>query len=214
MADALLHKEREDTGTAAAERRKASRHDAELAKSIGANLRRLRVRQGYSLERLATASDVSRAMLSQIELGKSVPTISLLWKVAKALGVPFSALNVDGASSPSQILRADATKILTSQDGTFTSRALFPHDSPRKVEFYELELAPYAAEHAVAHAPGTMENLIVTVGEVEIVVGAETHRLSRKDAILFQADVPHIYRNVSAEKSILYLVMSYAESIG
>ena len=186
---------------------------ADLAISIGRNLRRLRVRQGYSLERLATASGVSRAMLGQIELGKSVPTISLLWKVAKALGVPFSALNVDGESFSNRVLRADEAKILTSRDGRFTSRALFPHDAERRVEFYEIELAPHATEKASAHAPGTLENLIVTAGEVEISVGGETHHLKAKDAILFQADLPHVYKNVCAEKAVIYLVMSYADPV-
>lgn len=190
-------------------------HDAaELALSIGSNLRRLRTRQGLSLERLANISGVSRAMLSQIELGKSVPTISLLWKVAKALGVPFSALSHDGAPASSRIMRAGASKILTSSDGHFSSRALFPHDESRKVEFYELELAPNTEERAEAHALGTIENLVVTEGSVEIAVGGEIHRLGKKDAILFQADVPHIYRNVSAEKAIMYLVMIYAEPVG
>jgi transcriptional regulator with XRE-family HTH domain len=187
---------------------------ADIALSIGRNLRRLRVRQGYSLERLANVSGVSRAMLGQIELGKSVPTISLLWKVAKALGVPFSALNVDGTTLANRVLRAGEAKILTSRDGTFTSRALFPHDTERKVEFYELELAPYAVENADAHAPGTIENLIVAAGEVEIRVGGETHRLGVKDAIFFQADVPHVYQNVGAEKAVIYLVMSYADPVG
>jgi len=186
---------------------------AALAESIGKNLRKLRVRHGYSLERLAQASGVSRAMLGQIELGKSVPTISLLWKVAKALDVPFSALNVDGEPSSSTVLRASDAKVLASHDGSFLSRALFPYDGARKVEFYELELAAHSEERAGAHTPGTVENLIVSKGEVLIVAGGETHLLKEKDAILFQADVPHIYRNVGAEKAIMYLVMSYTDLV-
>lgn len=185
-----------------------------LAQSIGRNLRRLRTKHGLSLEKLAKVSGVSRAMLGQIELGKSVPTISLLWKVARALGVPFSALNIDTAPTSSVVLRAEKAKILTSADGSFASRALFPHDGERNVEFYELTLAPNAEEHADAHAMGTIENLIVTAGEVEIIVGEERHRLKKKDAIVFQADVPHIYRNLGNEKAEMYLVMSYAESVG
>ena len=67
----------------------------ELASRVGNNLRRLRTKRGHSLERLAKLSGVSRAMLGQIELGRSVPTIALLWKVARALEVPFSALTSD-----------------------------------------------------------------------------------------------------------------------
>jgi transcriptional regulator with XRE-family HTH domain len=209
----------EKNPTSAGDRKRDSWPDpkqstADLALSIGQNLRRLRVKQGYSLERLANVSGVSRAMLGQIELGKSVPTISLLWKVAKALDVPFSALSVvDGDHVPNRLLLAKEAKLLTSRDGSFTSRALFPHDGERKVEFYELELKAHAAEHAVAHAAGTIENLIVVSGEVEIKVGSDTYRLGAKDAILFQADVPHVYRNVSDTTALMYLVMSYADPV-
>ena len=191
----------------------AKQETAVLAESIGRNLRSLRVRRGYSLERLAKASGVSRAMLGQIELGKSVPTISLLWKVAKALDVPFSALNVDLEVANSVVLRAKDAKILSSQDGSFSSRSLFPHDTSRKVEFYELEMAPHSEERAHAHAPGTIENLVITQGEVTVVVGAESHQLKAQDAILFQADVDHIYRNNGPTKAVMYLVMSYTDII-
>src|SRR5579862_6217666 len=64
----------------------------DLTPEVGPNLRRMRVHRGLSLERLAHASGVSRAMLCQIELGQSAPTINVLWKIARALNVPFSAL--------------------------------------------------------------------------------------------------------------------------
>ena len=70
----------------------SSHADPELPAVLGRNLRRLRTSQGHSLERLAKQSGVSRAMLGQIETGKSVPTIALLWKVANALHVPFANL--------------------------------------------------------------------------------------------------------------------------
>jgi DNA-binding XRE family transcriptional regulator len=57
----------------------------DLAPVVGGNLRRLRTRRGLSLERLAQISGVSRAMLGQIELGQSAPTINVLWKIARAL---------------------------------------------------------------------------------------------------------------------------------
>jgi DNA-binding XRE family transcriptional regulator len=61
----------------------------DLTPVIGRNLRRLRRRRGLSLERLAKASGVSRAMLGQIELERSTPTINVVWKIATALDVPL-----------------------------------------------------------------------------------------------------------------------------
>lgn len=189
--------------------------EGDLTPVVGQNLRRLRVRRGLSLERLAVASGVSRAMLSQIELGQSTPTINVLWKVASALELPFSALLGNrGSTNGPRVLRADAAKLLSSRDGRFTSRALFPFDEPRRVEFYELRLAARGVEQAEAHAPGTVENLVVSAGALEVELNGEAHALGTGDAMTFPADVPHTYRNPSDEPATGYLVMIYAEQLG
>lgn len=154
-------------------------------------------------------------MLGQIETGKSVPTISLLWKVATALDVPFAALIAARHSEGTVVLRRDRAKVLASNEGSFTSRALFPFDGERKVEFYELRLAPFHREYAEAHAAGTRENLVVVRGTVEIVPAGEGPKvLAEGDAILFEADRPHIYRNLGSSEAVLYLVMTYVETVG
>ena len=192
-------------------------HPAEstdLAPVVGSNLRRLRTRRGLSLERLAQISGVSRAMLGQIELGQSAPTINVLWKIARALEVTFSALISARTQSGALVLRSAESKILTSKDRSFSSRALFPFDEPRRVEFYELRLAASSVEEADAHPPGTSENLVVTAGTLEIDVAGDTHRLETGDSILFEADTPHAYRNPGRVEAVMYLVMTYAEEIG
>ncbi len=186
----------------------------DLAPVVGANLRRLRTKRGLSLERLAQLSGVSRAMLGQIELGQSAPTINVLWKISRALEVTFSALMSSRSQSGALVMRSDQAKLLTSKDRSFSSRALFPFDEPRRVEFYELRLASGGVEDADAHAPGTSENLVVTAGTVEIDVAGETHRLTAGDSILFEADSPHAYRNPGKGDAVMYLVMTYAEEVG
>jgi len=184
----------------------------EVPPALGPNLRRLRSKRGLSLERLARRSGVSRAMLSQIELGQSAPTINLLWKVARALEVPFSGLIERSTDKAAVVLPARSGKLLANQDGTFTSRALFPFDDRRnRTEFYELRLKPAGAERAAPHPPGTTENLVLTAGAVEIEVDDVAHRLNVGDAILFSADVPHSYRNLGSAEAVMYLVMTYVE---
>jgi transcriptional regulator with XRE-family HTH domain len=172
------------------------------------------MRRSLSLEKLSRLSGVSRAMLGQIELGQSAPTVNVLWKIGTALEVPFSALITSRPTSSFHVLRADQSKRLASNDGSFVSRALFPFDEPRRVEFYELRLAPGGAEHADAHPPGTVENLVVSRGAVEIETGGVVHSLGSGDAVVFEADTPHAYRNPGDVEALMYLVMTYAESVG
>lgn len=180
-----------------------------FSRAVGTNLRRLRRRRGLSLERLSQASGVSRAMLGQVELGRSTPTINVLWKIARALDVSFSALITHPSAASPTVLRASEGRTLTSHSGAFVSRALFPFDSPRAVEFYELRLAPASVERADAHPPGTNEHLVVVVGELEMIVDGIRHRLSAGDAIVFAADVQHEYWNSGQVPLQMYLVMTY-----
>ena len=186
----------------------------DLTPVLGANLRRLRSRRNLSLEKLAKLSGVSRAMLGQIELGQSAPTVNVLWKIGTALEVPFSALITSRPTASFHVMKADQAKRLASSDGTFVSRALFPFDEPRRVEFYELRLAPGGVERADAHPPGTVENLVVSRGHMEIEAGSGTHALGPGDAVVFEADAPHAYRNAGDVEVIMYLVMTYADTVG
>lgn len=200
------------TPTGQDERQRTDREAQELKRRVGENLVRLRKRRGLSLERLAALSGVSRAMLGQIEAGDSTPTIALLWKVARGLDVRFADLLGDDSSEDVQVLTAGSAKILRSSDGAFESRALFPFDSSRRAEFYELRLRGGHAEHAEAHAHGTYENLIVQSGRLRLTIGdGEPVELRTGDAVYFRADVPHVYENCGTRDTLMYLVMTYAE---
>lgn len=60
--------------------------------AFGAALRELRVGRGYSQEALSLESGVKRNFISLIETGQNQPTISTIYKLAKALGLSASAL--------------------------------------------------------------------------------------------------------------------------
>jgi len=183
----------------------------DLPLRVGENLRRLRTRNGLSLERLSRASGVSRAMLSQIELGRSVPSVTVLWKISRALEVPLSAFTAQITGTEITVLRAHRAKVLSSRNGRFSSRALFPFAGPRRVEFYEMRLAARAVEDADPHPPGTVENLVLAQGSLDMVIAGTSHRLEDGDAIHFVADRPHSYRNIGPIEALFYLVMLYPD---
>jgi transcriptional regulator with XRE-family HTH domain len=188
--------------------------DDNLGLVVGLNVKRLRARRSLSLEALARLSGVSRAMLGQIETGRSVPTINVVWKIARAFAVPFSNLIATAHADRIRVFPAKGAKLLTSASGAFSSRALFPFDGERRTEFYELRLKAAGVEEAEPHALGTMENLVVVSGTLEIEIGGETRQLGPGDAILFQADQPHVYRNSGTADALAYLVMTYVEPTG
>jgi len=59
-----------------------------------------------------------------------------------------------------------------------------------------------------------MENLVVSHGRVEIEVDGHRETLEEGDAIVFEAGAPHRYVNVGEGEALMYLVMTYAETVG
>jgi transcriptional regulator with XRE-family HTH domain len=178
---------------------------------IGANLKRLRTRQGHSLERLSKLAGVSRAMLSQIETGKSVPTISLLLKIADALGVSLATLVSKPASQQTKVLTRASAPVLSSNGGRFLARALFaPSGNDARVEFYECRIAARHRETLEPQVGGTRETIVVVKGRIELVVGVDQPlQLAEGDAALFQADVERCLRNPEAYETVLFRVVTF-----
>lgn len=64
----------------------------DLARILGANVRRERKRLGKSQEELALDAAMKRAYLSDLERGTRNPSIKAIARLAAALGVPPSSL--------------------------------------------------------------------------------------------------------------------------
>lgn len=72
-------------------------HDAESVVQLGLRLRQARQRSGLSLRALARELGVSASFVSQLENGKSQPSVATLFSLAQLLGVSIDELFDHGA---------------------------------------------------------------------------------------------------------------------
>lgn len=150
-----------------------------------------------TLQKLATAASCSESMISKIETGRVKPSLTMLSRLAAALGVNVSTFFDDGAD-PEVVTRAGArprldTDALRRGDGIALER-LAPHADGALLQ---------ANLHIVAGG-GASDGLIVHVGEeigylvegeLELEVDGRTYLLRPGDSFHFPSDLPHGYRN-------------------
>lgn len=180
----------------------------DVAFIVGTNLKRLRKANGYSLERLAELSRVSRAMLGQIETGRSIPTISVLWKIADALGVPVTGLVATDASTPLVVTRKAQMPLVSSSEGRFERRNLLPVTRNRQTELYEVHIAPAHTEQLELLPDGGAHHLVVMRGSLFLSAGSDlTEALSEGDAATVDASVPARISNTGHETAIAFAVL-------
>jgi transcriptional regulator with XRE-family HTH domain len=182
---------------------------AELAGRVAEQLRKVRSDRRLSLDDLSARSGVSRAALSQIEGGRTNPTLAVLWKVAVGLEIPFHDLL--GAKEPSgvRVLRSGDATALRSADGRTESRLLSPGGAETAVEVYELRFQPKAIHKSEPHARGTSETVIVLIGSLRLDVADVVYDLGAGDTVFFRADVAHSYANPGNRETRVIDVIHY-----
>jgi transcriptional regulator with XRE-family HTH domain len=185
---------------------------AELGRRVAESLRRLRKERQLSLDQLAMSSGVSRAALSQIESARTNPTLSILWKVAVGLGIPFQSLLGPAEAGQSRLLRAGDIVPLRTADGRVESRLLSPSGASERLEIYELRFQAKGILRSESHGAGATETVILLTGALRVTVGEETHDLGPGDTLFFRADTQHSYENRASRESRCLDVIGYGRS--
>jgi len=157
---------------------------------------------------MAKLSGVSRSMLSQIERGKSSPTVATLWSLTRALQVDFAGLldHDAGSGKIREIMPANRTPTIDSQGEGCRIQILSPPDQAGKLEVYYIEFTGNAALVSEPHRQGCHEDLTVFAGALEITSGDEVEKITTGDTIRYAADSNHAIRATGAPAKALLIV--------
>jgi transcriptional regulator with XRE-family HTH domain len=182
----------------------------DLSQHLGRRVKELRVQRGWSLERLAAASGVSRSMLSQIERDRANPTLAVTVRISNGFGISLGELLEMPTATPSlSVIRAGDRTYHFRSDKQIRIRTLSPLDLEKDVEFYEVSLKPGTELRSAPHFEGTREFLTVQKGQIKIESGSDSDRLEVGDSANYRADVPHAIVNVGKTEAVVFLVDIY-----
>jgi transcriptional regulator with XRE-family HTH domain len=184
-----------------------------ITQHLGDRVRQLRAERGWSLQVLASASGVSRSMLSQIEREQANPTLAVTLRIAQAFGMTLGDLvQVPDASSAITVIRANDRAFHYRSDKHCRIRTLSPLNLEKDVEFYEVQLQPGGALRSAPHYQGTREFLTVEKGMVRVESGRDAEVLQPGDSVSYRADVPHAIINAGSKEAVLFLVDIYSNA--
>ena len=194
---------------------------------VGERLREERLRRGVSVRSLARDLGVSASLISQIETGKSQPSVSTLYAITTALDIsvedvfdPPDQRAVGGSDGP--LVPTTVLEALGSLRGqrvgplvTPTTRQVLQLDSgvtwerlgqlPRThVDFLLIIYDPggmsSSSGRLMRHAGAEYGYLIS--GELVLILGFDELRLTPGDAISFESTTPHRYHNEGTEPAV------------
>lgn len=165
---------------------------------LGFQLRQLRVSRKLSLKQLSERASLSIAMLSQIELGKSTPSIRSLRQLAEALDVEPGFFFNGGAVPPKEeigrIFRHDSFRLLHVGKGV-TKKLLTPPKGDLELVIVTIDPGGSSGVEPYTHK-GEDAGLVLS-GELDLFVDGHQYLLREGEAFRFKSTLPHRFANSS-----------------
>jgi transcriptional regulator with XRE-family HTH domain len=186
---------------------------------VGERLREERSRRGVSVRALARDLGVSASLISQIETGKSQPSVSTLYAITTALGIsiedafgpgrgdapPLPALDGPGPQRGERVgpvVTAGERQVLQLDSGVTWERL---GQLPRPhVDFLLITYAPGGTSSSngglMRHRGSEYGHLLG--GSLVLTLGFEEMTLSAGDSVSFESSTPHRYRNDGSSPAV------------
>lgn len=185
----------------------------DIFQHISSTLRTLRKERGWSLDKTAKETGVSKAMLGQIERQESSPTIATLWKIATGFKTSFSSFIADiDTKFDEPILSSGQTQEIHPSDTKIRVTPLFPFDEELHFEMFVIELLPGCEHHSPPHEQGVIEHVVVVDGAMDVFTNGSWHALIKGEGIRFNANKAHGYRNTSTNAAFIHDIIHYPRS--
>lgn len=163
----------------------------------------MRLARNLTLKQVGDKAKVSPTHLSEIERGKTSPTVGALVRIARALGQEAAQLIGEDSMPGVSVVRRGERRSWSSDGATLFGLSRGVH--PNELSVLEIELA--AGRPGRVDVPGdTGEALVVVLeGDVEIDLGGKRHALRAGDALHFALHDAHELRSSGAAARVLWV---------
>lgn len=199
----------------ARQKRTTSPETDALGEKLGKTIQRLRMTDSLSLGELSNMSGVAKSMISQIEKNETNPTLATLSRLSQALGTSVEAV-LSSDSEQTCLLehsRIQDTPLIKSEDGLCELRIIGSIDTVQWVQWYDFKARPNGVLESSAHPDGSIENLSILSGELEVTVDGEVWTAKQGETLRYRGDREHKIRCISKEPAHATMVNLLVGSI-
>jgi transcriptional regulator with XRE-family HTH domain len=182
----------------------------EESSNVGSRIRELREQSELSLRGLAEICDVSPNTVSLIERGLSSPCVDTLQRLATGLGVPISAF-FETELPPARIVLTKSVDRMQSRCPGMTIEHLASDLADHALASFLITMEPGAGTDTKPIEHSGIEWVYCLEGLVQYEVKGAEYQLAPGDNLLFDASLPHHWRNPGPEHAQMLLILDAGE---
>jgi transcriptional regulator with XRE-family HTH domain len=180
-----------------------------IDRRIARRLKALRAERGWSLDRLAGESGVSRATLSRLENAEVSATAAVLGRLCAAFGITQSRLMLMVEDDSPAVVRPADRPVFEDPTVGFHRQSVSPPGGALAGEVVACRLGPGARiDYDRPPRPGLEHHLLLEDGALTVTVGGLAHALSPGDCLRYRLDGPSRFETPagSGARYLLFLV--------
>ena len=166
-----------------------------MSNPISEGIKSLRSQHKLTQTKLAAMADIPRATLANMESEHSNPSIALVVKVAKALGVSVDDLISRQSAHVTEVSRIDMP-VNQADEGRYSSTRVSPI-STQNLMINDIVMKPNCYSKGVPHPEGSHELFLCLEGQASVEVQGEEYVVDAGNLIYFHGHLPHCYGNKS-----------------
>ncbi len=178
-----------------------------LASALGVRLRHARLVAGFTLLQLATKAHCSESLISKIERGLAMPSLTMLHRLAVSLDTNIGILTADETPAGGPILRQGERPVIKA-GGIALERLVLPKKGGLLQANIHIVSPGEASDGLIEH--NGEEIGYVLEGSLELTLDDVQYNISAGDAFSFSSQIPHGYRNIGTDVARILWVNSPA----
>lgn len=166
---------------------------------IGRRIKKVREHQHLTLKNVEAKAGISATHISEIERGKTSPTIGALVRIAEALGRDPAYFIEDDELSDVSFIAFEDRRTMRLERAEGESAILTDSIPSGKINARLINLAPNPGGALSVHSHDSDEAALVLKGSVRFSVEGIEHLLEEGDSIYYVARQEHGYANASPD---------------
>ena len=164
---------------------------------LGRRVKLERLAKGMTLKQVADSSGMSPTHISEIERGRTSPTVGALLRIARALGKSATYfVEEDELPTVSVVRRHERPHRTISEGGRGVADVDFLTKGIPAGRLRVVQLQGISDGQVEGPVHQGEEILLVTSGRVRVTVGSESYELTDGDCIQFKGSVPHRFESI------------------
>jgi len=171
---------------------------------IGTAVRHARMMLGIRLQDVAAQVGCSESLISKIENGRTLPSLTTLHRIAEALQTTVGRLCAVADTREGVVSRSGERPVITMDPfrrGTgIQMERLIPYDAAHLLQGNIHVVEPGGGSEGTLSHEGEEVGFVLE-GTLELVVGGKTYTLGAEDSFSFRSELPHSYRNPGAARA-------------